>query len=51
MLTVKEACDLLRICRQTLYAMVQRGELIAIRLKGAYRIPAAEVERLLGVRS
>jgi excisionase family DNA binding protein len=41
------AADLLGISRATIYNLLERGELVAIKLGKCRRIPAAELTRLL----
>jgi excisionase family DNA binding protein len=50
LLTPHEVCQALRISRQTLGRMVDRGDIAGIRLGGprrSLRIPAGELERIL----
>lgn len=42
-LTVAEVADLMRVSNMTVYRMVQRGELPAIRFGRSYRIPESAV--------
>ena len=44
--TVKEVADRLRVSAKTIYRLVERGELRAIRLGDVYRIPREEFEAL-----
>jgi excisionase family DNA binding protein len=47
-LTVAEASRVLRVSPNTVYRMVQRGELKCVRLGRRMFIPSKEVERLFG---
>jgi len=49
-LSVRELAELLALDRKTVRRAIRRGTLRAIRLgpRGDFRIPASEVERLLG---
>lgn len=49
--TVTEAAQMLRINRQTAYAMVHSGELRSIRVKGRIRIPRSAFDEFLGQAS
>jgi excisionase family DNA binding protein len=42
-LTVAEVADMMRVSNMTVYRMVQRGELPAIRFGRSYRIPESAV--------
>jgi excisionase family DNA binding protein len=46
-MTVREVASHLNVCRQTVAAMIQRGDLRAIRLGRSVRIPTSELDRLL----
>ena len=45
LLTVREVADRLGVCRATMYAMVERGELPAVRIGAAVRVDPADHER------
>lgn len=47
LLTVKEACELLRVSRNTLYDWIHKGQLHPLRAGRAYRIERRELERIL----
>ena len=38
LLTVNEAAEILRVCAATVYSMVERGELVHVRVSNAIRI-------------
>ena len=44
LLTVPEAARKLRVCRQTVYELMARGELRSVRIGRARRIPVAELK-------
>jgi excisionase family DNA binding protein len=44
---INEAAELLAVDRRTVYRMLARGELRAVRVGARQRIPAGELERLL----
>lgn len=44
---VDEAAENLGLCRATIYNLIARGELRAVKIGRATRIPASELERLL----
>ncbi len=44
---VNEAADALGICRATVYNLITRGDIRAVKILGATRIPADELSRLL----
>jgi excisionase family DNA binding protein len=52
-LTIDEACAALRICRATIYELMNRGELQYFQIPGMSRrrIPASEIERIIGTTS
>ncbi len=52
-LSVREVAKLLRVSRRTAYALVESGALPALRLTptGAWRIPAADLERFLETKT
>lgn len=43
-----EAAQALGMCRASIYNMIARGELRAVKLGRSTRVPVAEIERLLG---
>lgn len=43
-LTVAEVADMMRVSNMTVYRMVQRGDLPAIRFGRSYRIPESAVQ-------
>lgn len=47
-LTVAEVAEMARVSKMTVYRMVHSGELPAIRVGKSFRVPANEVEKLLG---
>jgi excisionase family DNA binding protein len=47
LLTVKEACDRLRISRATLYNLVNRGELAFVKIGGKSLISEEGIDRLI----
>ncbi len=47
MLTVREVAEELAVCRATVYALLERGELERVWVGRAIRIPAALLEALL----
>lgn len=49
-LTVKEVAAILRVCTATVYAMVDRGELLHVRVRNAIRIVVAVSETALDAR-
>lgn len=46
-----EAATALGLCRASIYNLMARGELRFVKLGRSTRIPAAELDRLLGVSS
>jgi excisionase family DNA binding protein len=46
-LSVQQAADRMGVSYQTAYRMIRSGELAAAKIRRQWRIPAAEVERLL----
>ena len=46
---VPEAAEALGLCRATIYNLIARGELRAVKIGSATRIPADEVNRLAGM--
>lgn len=49
-LTYQQAADLLGISSRSVWSLVDAGELTAIRIGRAVRIPRAEVERFIASR-
>jgi excisionase family DNA binding protein len=47
LLTVREVAAKLAVCRATVYALLERGELERVWVGGSIRIPAASLEALL----
>ena len=47
MLTVREVAEELSVCRATVYALLERGELERVWVGRSIRIPAASLEALL----
>ncbi|WP_338265133.1 helix-turn-helix domain-containing protein [Corallococcus caeni] len=47
MLTVREVAEELAVCRATVYALLERGELERVWVGGSIRISAASLEALL----
>ncbi|WP_395830668.1 helix-turn-helix domain-containing protein [Archangium violaceum] len=47
MLTVREVAEELAVCRATVYALLERGELERVWVGRSIRIPAASLEALL----
>ena len=45
--TVDEACEILKISRPTLTRYIVEGEIKASKIKGMYRIPFSELEKVL----
>jgi excisionase family DNA binding protein len=46
-LTVKEASELLRVTKVTLYKLIKNGEISAIRLGWVWRIPKEDIQKLI----
>lgn len=44
---IPEVADMLRLHRASVYRLVKRGDLKAVRIGSSLRIPARELERLL----
>lgn len=42
---IPEACDRLSLGRSTIYALIAKGEIKAVKVGAAVRIPASELER------
>ncbi|WP_239989283.1 helix-turn-helix domain-containing protein [Corallococcus macrosporus] len=47
MLTVREVAEELAVCRATVYALLERGELERVWVGNSIRIPAASLEAFL----
>jgi excisionase family DNA binding protein len=47
LLTVREVAEELAVCRATVYALLERGELERVWVGNSIRIPAASLEALL----
>lgn len=47
LLTVREVAEALKVCRATVYALVERGHLERVWVGSSVRIPAASVARYL----
>ena len=45
--TVRELCEMLKICRNTAYGLVRSGAIESIRVKGQIRITKASVIKFL----
>lgn len=45
--TIDEACELLKISRPTLTRFISEGDIKASKIKGMYRIPFSELEKVL----
>ncbi|MFY3743496.1 helix-turn-helix domain-containing protein [Anaeromyxobacter sp. Red801] len=50
LLTVREVADRLGVCRATVYAMVERSELPAVRIGSAVRVHPADLQALVARR-
>jgi excisionase family DNA binding protein len=50
LLTVREVCDALAISRQTLYRLLERGDLVAIRVSESPRFRPSEIQNYLDQR-
>ena len=48
-LTPQEVANRLQMARSTIYRLIQRREIPAVRVGGQYRIPVGALERLLTV--
>ena len=48
--TIEEVAKILEVTPQAVYAMVERNEIMAIKI-GRIKIPGEEVKRILGIRS
>ena len=49
-LTVSEVAELLRISDMTVYRLIKRGELAAVRIGKSYRLREDDVDRYLAAR-
>lgn len=49
LLTVKELCDIARIGNTTAYRLIGEGSVETLKVRGATRIKAASVAKMLGV--
>lgn len=47
LLTPTEVAEALRITRQTVYSLIEAGDIEARRIGGQWRIPASELDRML----
>jgi excisionase family DNA binding protein len=47
LLTINEACEYLRVSRWTIYRMVDRGDLLPLRVGSRFRFRLAELDRYL----
>ncbi len=50
LLTVREVAERLRVCRATVYAMVERGELPNVRVSNAVRFHPADLAAFMAQR-
>jgi excisionase family DNA binding protein len=50
LLTVRDVADQLQLARTTIYRLIQRQEIPAVRVGGSLRIPANALARRLTVR-
>ena len=48
LLTTKQALELLKIDRKTLYKHLKNGDIPAIKLGAQWRIPEGEIAKLIG---
>ena len=46
-LDVPQVCEILGICRDTAYALIRRGELIALRIGRSYRVPKVHLMKYI----
>ncbi len=46
-MTVAEVADLMRVSKMTVYRLIQRGEIPAIRVGKSFRVPEAAVRQLI----
>lgn len=51
LLTVKEFCDITRIGNTTAYRLIGEGSVETLKVRGATRIKAASVAKMLGVEN
>ena len=47
LLTISETCEATSLSRTTIYRLLKRGELPALKIGASWRIPADELERLI----
>ena len=50
LITLDEACEMLGVCRNTVYMMARKGEIPTVKVgpkKGGWRIPIRELEEWL----
>ena len=47
LLTILETCEATSLSRTTIYRLLKRGELPALKIGASWRIPADELERLI----
>ena len=45
LIRIPDACERLALGRSTIYALIAKGEIKAVKIGAAVRIPAAELER------
>ena len=50
-LTVQEVADMMRVSTMTVYRLIKRGDLAAVRVGHNYRVRGADVEHYLASRS
>jgi excisionase family DNA binding protein len=50
LLTVRQVCEALSISRQTLYRLLERGDLVAIRVSQSPRFRPSEIQNYLDQR-
>jgi excisionase family DNA binding protein len=48
LLTIPETCAALRLGRTSIFHLLRSGELRSVKIRGARRVPAAEVDALVG---
>lgn len=51
LLTVSEVASTMRVSNMTVYRLIKRGELAAVRVGKSYRIRETDLERFLDARS
>lgn len=47
LMSVKEVCEFLGLCRQTIYALNKQNQLMAIKTKGGWKFPSQDVREFL----